>query len=169
MRPPLRCRVALALVLISGPGAHAGEPFRSAAFAQAGAVTAAALSGCRGGFTTASGLVVTLGIERIVTVDGSVAARSELRLGDLGRLAGGAVLPAEAAGRIELVRNGAGSLTVRFGPSLLGGTVIQNSLNGQSIGHATIIDASVAAHGLPQTMQFQSTLANALHATAAGR
>ena len=116
-------------------------------FATATAVGPAELDGARGGFTTASGIVVSLGIERIVTIDGQVVARSELRLGDLGRLVSGQAAP--------------------VGDSLA--TVVQNSLNDRAIGTATIIHANVATQGLLQAMHFQSTLANAINAAAAGK
>jgi hypothetical protein len=133
-------------------------------FAAATAVSADELDRARGGFTTASGIAVSLGIERIVTVDGQVVARSELRLGDLGRLVGGAPhLPTQTAG--ELAQAGPG-LAIRVGPDA---TVVQNALNDRAIGTATIIHATVAAQGLLQAMHFQSTLANAINAAAAGR
>ena len=90
---------------------------------------------------------MSLGIERIVTVDGQVVARSALQLGDLGRLVAGQAVP------------GGGNLA----------TVVQNGLNDRAIGTATIIHASVAAQGLLQTLHFQSTLANAINAAAAGK
>jgi len=131
-------------------------------FAAAAAVATDELERARGGFTTASGVAVSLGIERIVTVDGQVVARSELRLGDLGRLVGGAApLSAHTAG--ETAQAG---LAIRLGPDA---TVVQNGLNDRALGTATIIHATVAAQGLLQAMHFQSTLANAINAAAAGR
>jgi hypothetical protein len=56
-----------------------------------------------------------------------------------------------------------------MGNNVLGGTVIQNSLNDQLISNQTIINASVNARGLLQTMNFQSSLANALNTAATGR
>ena len=166
MRPSILTSIAFILGLAAGPG-HAGPPDRP--FRAADAVDPAVLDACRGGFTTAAGLSVTLGIERIVTIDGHVAARSELQLGDLGRLAAGASPPsALAAAQSAPGLDGTG-LSVRLGPSPLDGTVIQNSLNGQAIGTATIIHASVGAHGLLQAMHFQSTLANALNNAVTGR
>lgn len=140
MRPSIL--VALLLAVAPARAAPPGNPFSTAA-----AVGQAELAGARGGFTTASGIAVSLGIERIVTVDGQVVARSELRLGDLGRLVAGQAVPR------------ADSLA----------TVVQNSQNDRAIGTATIIHASVATQGLLQTMHFQSTLANAINAAAAGR
>ena len=140
----MRMPIILVLVLTVAPvrAAPLQNPFPAAAV-----VGPAELDGARGGFTTASGVAVSLGIERIVTVDGQVVARSELRLGDLGRLVAGQAVPV------------ADNLA----------TVVQNNLNGRAIGTATIIHASVAAQGLLQTMHFQSTLANAINAAAAGK
>jgi hypothetical protein len=159
----MRSTLCLVLALAAAP-VRAGPPFTPAA-----AVAPAVLDGARGGFTTASGLAVSLGIERIVTVDGQVAARTELQLGDLGRLVGGAP-PPSAQAATQLVQAGAGAgLAIRIGPAALPGVFVQNSLNGQAIGTATIIHASVATQGMLQAMHFQSTLANALNATATGR
>lgn len=133
-------------------------------FTAAEAVDAAELDSARGGFTTASGVAVSLGIERIVTVDGQVVARSELRLGDLGRLVGGAShLPVAPASELAQAADG---LAIRLGAD---GTVVQNALNDRAVGTATIIHASVGAQGLLQAMHFQSTLANAINAAAAGK
>jgi hypothetical protein len=140
----MRMPIILVLMLTVAPvrAAPLQNPFPAAAVAGP-----AELDGARGGFTTAAGVAVSLGIERIVTVDGQVVARSELRLGDLGRLVAGQAAPVTD------------NLT----------TVVQNSLNGRAIGTATIIHASVGAQGLLQTMHFQSTLANAINAAAAGK
>ena len=141
------------------------------AFTADKAVEPATLDGYRGGFTDPnSGLAVTLGIERIVTINGNVAAATNLNFGDLGSLASGkTTLSADAANQLALIQNGSGNMNVQFGPSVLGGTVIQNSLNNQLINNATIINASVDAKGMLQAMNFQSTLANALNSAATGR
>ena len=144
----MRFPVTLTLIL-AATCVRAAPP--QSPFTPAAAVAPAVLDGYRGGFTTGSGLVVSLGIERIVTIDGQVASRSALQLDDLGRLAGGG---AQAAGQLA---------------QLTGGTVIQNSLNDRTIGIATIIHASVDTRGLMQAMHFQTTLANALNAAATGK
>jgi hypothetical protein len=155
----------LPLALLGAGAAHAGP----LPFAPVDAVSSAELDACRGGFTTPSGLSVTLGIERIVTVDGQVAARSELQLGDLGRLVAGAAPPAGlSAAPSGVLLDGAG-LTVRLGQTAAGATVIQNSLDGQAIANATIIHATVASQGMLQAMHFQATLANALNAAVTAR
>ncbi|MBW8897723.1 MAG: hypothetical protein JF619_06335 [Massilia sp.] len=158
---------ALLLVLFGAAVAHAGPV--PTPFAPADAVSPAVLDACRGGFTTPTGLTVTLGIERIVTVDGHVAARSELQLGDLGRLAAGASPPPALSAVQATLGPDGGGLTVRLGAAAGGATVIQNSLDGQAIANTTIIHATVGTQGMLQAMHFQATLANALNAAVTGR
>jgi hypothetical protein len=167
MRLPVKICLLLAGAACAGQGL-AGAPEH--AFDPAQAVERSALDGLRGGFTTDTGLVVSLGIERIVTINGNVAERSQLDLGDLGSLTRGtSKVSADTAGQVRLIRNGVGDLNVQLGNSVLGGTIIQNSLNDQLISNQTIINASVNARGMLQSMNFQSTLANALNTAVTGR
>jgi hypothetical protein len=151
-------------------GASGAAQFQAEQFKTESAVEPALLDAYRGGFVDPNGLNVSLGIERIVTVNGNVAATSNINFGDLRSLTSGkTALSADAASQLNLIQNGNGALNVQFGPSVLGGTVIQNSLNNQLINNATIINASVDARGLLQAMNFQSTLANALNTAATAR
>jgi hypothetical protein len=168
---PLHVQIGLALAcaaLMAQARAQSGpqdEPFSAA-----NAVAPASLDGLRGGFTTDTGLAVTLGLERIVTINGNIAEQTKIDFGDLGKLTSGqASLSADAIGQLRLIQNGVGNnLSVQFGQNALGGTVIQNTLNDQLINNQTIINASVNARGMLQTMNFQSTLANALNTAAMG-
>jgi len=163
---------AIACQGIAGPvdGAAGTAQFNAAQFSAENAVEPASLDAYRGGFIDPNGLNVSLGIERIVTVNGNIAATSNINFGDLRSLTSGkTALSADAASQLNLIQNGKGTLNVQFGPSVLGGTVIQNSLNNQLINNATIINASVDARGLLQAMNFQSTLANALNTAATAR
>jgi hypothetical protein len=167
MRLPVQICLFLAGAAIAGHGL-AGAPDRP--FDPAQAVDPAALDGYRGGFTTDSGLAVSLGLERIVTVNGNVLERSQLDLGDLGSLTKGiSTVSAETAGQVRLIQNGVGNFDVQLGNKALGGTIIQNSLNDQLIRNQTIINASVTARGMLQSMNFQSTLNNALNTAVTGR
>lgn len=150
---------------------HASAQAEDDPFSAANAVEPATLDSLRGGFTTDNGLTVTLGLERIVTINGAVAEHSQLDFGDLGRLTSGqSTLSADTLGQLRLIQNGSGSdFAVQVGANILGGTVIQNSLNDQLIRNQTIINASVDARGLLQALNFQSTLANALQSAALGR
>jgi hypothetical protein len=140
-------------------------------FDTANAVEPATLDNYRGGFITDTGLAVTLGLERITTINGAVADSSKIDFGDLGSLAAGrSTLSGDALNQLRLIQNGGGgTVAVDFGPNALGGTVIQNSLNNQIINNSTIINASVDARGLLQSMNFQNTLSNALNSAATGR
>lgn len=168
---------AIAAHAIAAPGAAtaatgsaAGTAFSVTQFQSENAVEPASLDNYRGGFTDPNGLAVSLGIDRIVTVNGNVAATSSMNFGDLGSLASGkTTLSAEAANQLNLIQNGGGSFNVQLGSGAMGGTVIQNSLNNQIINNATIINASVDTRGMLQAMNFQSTLANALNTAATGR
>ena len=140
------------------------------AFEASQAVDPAALDELRGGFEIPGGIAVSLGIERIVTINGNVAERSQLNLGDLGALTSGAAkLATDTASQVRLIQNGVGSANLQLGSDALGGTIIQNSLNNQLINNQTIINASVDARGMLQNMNFQSTLNNALNHAIAGR
>jgi hypothetical protein len=139
-------------------------------FSADNAVAASSLDDYRGGFMTDAGIAVSLGLERIVTINGNVAEHTQLNLGDLGSLTSGQTrLAADAAGQLRLIQNGGGRFDVQMGGGVLGGTVIQNSLNDQLINNQTIINASVNARGLLQAMNFQSSLQNALTTAAATR
>jgi hypothetical protein len=167
MRIPVQIGLVLASAAIATQG-HAGGPDNP--FSSDNAVASNLLDDYRGGFVTDNGLAVTLGIERIVTINGNLAERSELNLGDLGRLTSGqSTLSADTAAQVRLIQNGGGTFNVQMGDTALGGTVIQNSLNNQLINNQTIINASVNARGLLQAMNFQSSLANALNTAATGR
>jgi hypothetical protein len=174
----MRSSVQLGLLLVctavavrawAGASGPADQP-ADGPFAGARAVDPAVLDGYRGGFVTDSGIAVTLGIERIVTINGNVAEHSQIELGDLGRLTSGqSQLTADAAGQLRLIQNGTGRLDVQVGNDLLAGTIIQNSLNDQLIRNQTIINASVNARGLLQAMNFQNSLSSALNSAATGR
>jgi hypothetical protein len=169
MRLRIQICLLLATAAIAGPGlAGTADPGFDPAFDPAQAVDPAALDELRGGFDVGNGLAVSLGIERVVTINGNVLERSELQLGDLGALTSGAS-KAPDAGQVRLIQNGVGDLSVQLGNNALGGTFVQNSLNDQLIRNQTIINASVNARGMLQTMNFQSTLANALSTAVTGR
>ena len=167
MRIPVQIGLVLASAAIATQG-YAGGPDNP--FSSDNAVASDTLDDYRGGFITDNGLAVSLGIERIVTINGNVAERSQLELGDLGKLTSGhSTLTADMANQVRLIQNGGGTFNVQMGDTTLGGTVIQNSLNNQLINNQTIINASVNARGLLQAMNFQSSLANALNTAATGR
>jgi hypothetical protein len=168
MRFTVKIGVALACAMtaswsVAGPSDDA--------FNAGNAVACSALDGYRGGFVTDTGMTVTLGLERLVSVNGNLVDQSMVNLGDLGKLTSGqAQLTPDQLGQIRLIQNGGGSTFAgNMGAGALGATVIQNTLNNQIIQNQTVINASVEARGMLQSMNFQSTLSNALNSAATGR
>lgn len=132
-------------------------------------VTEAVLDQSRGGFTLETGLQVMLGIDREVSINGTVVARTSLQLTDLSRLsAEQAQQTSDALSAVKLVQNGSDNIyAAAMSTQTLGGTVIQNSLNDQVIRTHTVIHSSVNSMALLQALNFQGTLGEAI-ARAAG-
>jgi len=173
----MRLSLALSLLLLPFPGvalaaadADAGADPMSL-FSAANAVDSERLEEARGGFLTADGLTVTLGIERMVSINGDVVERSQIQLGDIGKLAGGnGLVSSEALGELRLIQNGvASALRGDAHTSLLGGTIIQNSLNDQLINNQTTINATVNSAGMLRALNFAEGLNNALSTAIAPR
>jgi hypothetical protein len=123
----------------------------------------AVLAEARGGFDVGGGLVLSLGIERVASVNGAVVSSSAFNIPDVSRLT------AEQAGRagaalsaLTLLQNGAGNSFAAALPSALGATVIQNSLNDQVLATRTVINASVNSLDFFKAINFQDGLRNAL-------
>ncbi|KQQ96955.1 hypothetical protein [Massilia sp. Leaf139] len=148
-------------------GADAAPPVL---FDAANAVDETTLDAARGGFITPDGLVVTLGLERLVSINGNVLERTQMQLGDIGKLARGeAALSREALGELRLIQNGDVRTLAGNADNLLGGTVIQNSLNDQLINNQTSINATVNTAGMLRALNFGTSLNNALSTAVAPR
>lgn len=135
------------------------------------AVDDAVLDATRGGFTNSDGLAVSLGIDRLVSINGEVVARTRIDIADLGRIsADQARQTSQALSSVKLVQNGDANI-YRAGDlgAALGGIVVQNSLSNQQIRTDTLISATVNSAGLLNTLNFQGTLQDALARTAAPR
>lgn len=135
------------------------------------AVDAATLAQLRGGFTTASGLQLSLGIERLVAINGEVVSRTRFQIADLGSLneeqarQTGATLSA-----VKLIQNGSDNMShAAFADATLGGTVIQNSLSDQHIESRTVINASVNSIDLLKAINFNGNVGDAIARAAAAQ
>jgi hypothetical protein len=158
------------LLLSMAASAAAPDEAAPAAFDAADAVDSATLDAARGGFLTGDGLIVNLGLERLVSINGKVVERSELQLGDLGKLARGeANIAPQAVGALRLIQNGDLRTMAGNAANLLGGTVIQNTLNDQLIRNQTSINATVNTAGMLRALNFGSSLNNALSTAVAPR
>ena len=163
----------LPLLLVSMAGVvTAAEPdaHLAAVFDASCAVDQETLDAARGGFLTGDGLMVNLGLERLVSINGNVVERSELQLGDVGKLARGeASLSSEAVGQLRLIQNGDVRTMAGNAQNLLGGTIIQNSLNDQTIRNQTAINATVNTGGMLRALNVGASLNNALSTAVAPR
>lgn len=122
------------------------------------------LDTARGGFTNGNGLTVSLGIDRLVSINGDVVAHTRIDIADLSRINGDqARQTSEALSSIKLIQNG-GANIYRAGETSasLAGMVIQNSLNNQLIRTDTVIRSTVNSAGLLNTLNFHGTLQDAL-------
>lgn len=133
------------------------------------AVDAATLAQLRGGFVGAGGLALSLGIERVVAINGEVVARTSMHIADLGNMtAEQAQQTGAALSAVKLIQNGGDNIYLAdLADSTLGGTVIQNSLSDQRIESRTIINASVNSMGLLKALNFHRNVSDAI-ARAAG-
>jgi len=104
----------------------------------------ARLDTMRGGFQLPSGAMLSFGIERMVYVNGELAASTSVRVADLSRLTAEEARALGEFNRGIVVQRGDGN---RFEPTRLpGGVVIQNTLNDQHI--ITITRLEVDSHVL---------------------
>lgn len=99
----------------------------------------AQLEQARGGFDGGNGLLVALGVERLVEVNGVVVARSRVELADVGRLANS---PDAGAALAPLL--------------------VQNNANGQLIRSLTTIDLTVNALSTLKSLNLEGNLRQAL-------
>ena len=118
----------------------------------------------RGGFSTPAGLAVSLGIERLVSINGDVVARTSFDIADLNHLsAEQARQTRDALSSVKLIQNGSDNI-YQAGESsrVVGGVVIQNTLNDQLIRSQTVISSTVNSASLLKTLNFQGSLSDAL-------
>ncbi|ANQ86192.1 hypothetical protein dqs_3164 [Azoarcus olearius] len=138
----------------------AGRPLRPTLMAAA--VDEATLDTLRGGFETPSGLRVSFGIERAVYVNGVLASVTTVNLAELGNLVGRGVALNEGA-TVAVIQNGPNGLLSSTG--LANGalaTVIQNSLDNQSMRAITTINATVNSMEMLRSGQMQQSVRDAM-------
>lgn len=118
----------------------------------------------RGGFDIGNGLIVSLGLERLVSINGELVARTSFALPAAGGIAGDAADAAhEALNNGGLIQNGPGNIApLVLSADALGATVIQNTLNDQTIRSQTIINATVNSATLMQSLNFNDSVGQAI-------
>jgi hypothetical protein len=122
------------------------------------------LESVRGGFETGNGLVVSLGIERLVSINGNVVSTTQFNIADMARMSSAeAQIARDALQPFHLVQNGPGnSFTADDMPQLMSALLIQNSVNDQLIRSQTTINASVNTLATLKSMNLEATLRQAL-------
>lgn len=122
-----------------------------------GAVDETVLANARGGFDAGNGLLVSLSVDRLLSMNGNVVASSQLAVPDVAKAA------ASGAGlsSFHTAQAGAGNaLAIVNQP--LAGLVLQNSASDQLIRAQTTIDATVNSLSVLKDMNFSDSLRQAL-------
>ncbi|NRR29697.1 hypothetical protein HSX11_05820 [Oxalobacteraceae bacterium] len=134
-------------------------------FGDLAAVADAALEDYRGGFDIGGGLIVTLGIERLVSINGNIVASSNFSIADVAKMSSSeAQMANEAVSALTLVQNGAGNVYLPGAtPPALGTLLIQNSENDQLIRSQTTISTAVNSLSMLKSLNFGDSLRDALN------
>lgn len=121
------------------------------------------LDDARGGFETPGGLNISLGIERVVSVNGEVLSRTNVTIPDVASMNADQLLQArDALGTARLIQIGGSN----FAPNDIGlgsgTTLVQNSLDHQAILAETTISSTVNSMALIKDINFHSTIRDAI-------
>lgn len=118
----------------------------------------------RGGFAMPDGLMLSLGIDRLVAINGQLVAHTSINIPDLASMTAAQIEEADAAlSSVKLIQNGSGNVyQAALSNQTMGGTIIQNTLNDQQIASATLIRASVNSSDLLSTLHFHGNVADAI-------
>jgi hypothetical protein len=150
----------LLTLLLTLPTVAAADPFDDAV-----PVADAALDTARGGFDTGNGLLMSLGVERLVSINGAIVASSNFSISDVTKVsAAEAQQASDAVAAVTLVQNGGNNVFQQDGTlPALGALVIQNSANDQLIRSQTTISTTVNSLSLLKSLNFASSLRDALN------
>lgn len=161
MSPILRV-ASLAAFIFGGMGTlHAAHPISG--FEDCPVVADSDLDQMRGGFETSSGglpLSFSFGIERATFLNGQLVSTTTIAIPTFPFAS---TQGAAAAGfnPINVIQNGAGNVFSLQGIQNMPAsvmTVIQNSLDNQVIGNATVINASITSRDFLRSLAVQSSL-----------
>jgi hypothetical protein len=127
------------------------------------AVDDAQLEQTRGGYDLGNGLMVSLGVERLVSINGSVVANSRFEIADVTKLSAAEARMASDALAAVVVQNGAGN-AIDPAPAMqgLGALLIQNSVNDQAIRSQTTISTTVTNLAMLKAVNFEAMLRDSL-------
>ncbi|UTY60010.1 hypothetical protein [Massilia sp. erpn] len=122
-----------------------------------------ALDAARGGFDNGSGLVVSLGIERMVSINGAVVSSSQFNIADVARMSAAEAEMARSALNPLLVQNGDGNIApAAMSSAAVSALLIQNSANDQLIRSQTTINTAVNSLEILKGINLESSMRQAL-------
>lgn len=153
----LAMAVAAAMAL-GGPAAAADGNVTAQGWT---AVEAARLEAMRGGFLMPSGLVVSLGIERAVAINGDMVSQSKLYINDLRAIGRGDAEALKTALQPSVTQQGSHNLLSSSAGQIPAGTFVQNALNDQAIATRTVISTTLNSGGLLKEINFMSSVRDA--------
>lgn len=137
-----------ACMLVAGAPSAFGAEDAADPFTHSQAVPDPELEELRGGFLTSDGLEIRFGLEQIVLVDGTLATRTSLNLSSLSQ-GNSAVAPQlfDQNKLVQIIQNGdhnhvSADVAQNFSAGLM--TVIQNSLDTQTIQNLTVLNVGVS-------------------------
>ncbi len=157
-----RALLAAALALLVAGEAHASDAVRNDDVAKKwSAVDEKRLAHARGGFVTTSGLTVSLGIERSVSINGTMVSQTYLHIQDVGALTTADAAALKIALQPTIVQRGPANLLPSSASQIPAGTFVQNSLNDQSIRTNTVISTSLNSGSMLKEINFMSSVRDA--------
>ena len=162
--PKFACRAVMATLLAGACSAVLAQDALATIDADEWApVDEATLDANRGGFETPGGLNISLGIERVVSVNGEVLSRTNVAIPDVASMNAEQLMQArDALGTARLIQIGGNN----FAPSDIalgsGATLVQNSLDHQTIMAQTTISSTVNSMALIKDLNFHSTIRDAI-------
>jgi hypothetical protein len=149
--------IATALCGMATAQAQTAAPQRVAGFGFP--VANERLDAVRGGFDLGEGLEASLGIERAVYIDGNLVTYTSVNIPDLAHVTTQQAMALATALSTVNVQDGPGNT---FNPSSMGSTtaatVIQNTLNNQTIRNLTTLNVAVNTLGAFRDLGLQQAL-----------
>lgn len=161
-------QLILAMLLSGGGSGHgaaiADEMDQTEGIAQWVPVDLSVLENARGGFEISTGMTVSFGFLRSVSINGELVSSTQFNLPDVSRISAEQASAVTAAlTEARLIQVGAGnSVDAASLANLSGATVIQNSLSDQHIQTTTVINTGVNSQSLFKAVNVQSVLNDAL-------
>lgn len=127
------------------------------------AVDADTLDEARGGFETPGGLNLSLGIERVVSINGEIMSRTNVAISDLNSISADQLAQArDALGAARLIQIGGNNVIAPDLGLTNGATLVQNTLNDQTIQTYTTITSTVNSMALIKDINFNGTVRDAI-------